>query len=70
MSQLPQGDLDRLEAYWRAANYLAVGQIYLQENPLLREPLKPEHIEPWTVRSLGHEPWPEPHLRPPQPPHP
>ena len=40
-----------LDAYWRAANYLAVGQIYLQDNPLLREPLRPEHIKP---RLLGH----------------
>jgi len=40
-----------LDAYWRAANYLTVGQIYLQANPLLREPLKPEHIKP---RLLGH----------------
>jgi xylulose-5-phosphate/fructose-6-phosphate phosphoketolase len=44
-------DLDQLDAYWRAANYLAVGQIYLLENPLLREPLRPEHIKP---RLLGH----------------
>ena len=40
-----------LDAYWRAANYLSVGQIYLLDNPLLREPLKPEHIKP---RLLGH----------------
>jgi xylulose-5-phosphate/fructose-6-phosphate phosphoketolase len=40
-----------LDAYWRAANYLAVGQIYLLANPLLREPLEPEHIKP---RLLGH----------------
>jgi xylulose-5-phosphate/fructose-6-phosphate phosphoketolase len=38
-------------AYWRAANYLSVGQIYLLANPLLREPLKPEHVKP---RLLGH----------------
>ena len=43
--------LRQIDAYWRAANYLAVGQIYLYENPLLREPLKPEHIKP---RLLGH----------------
>ncbi len=43
--------LDRLHAYWRAANYLSVGQIYLYDNPLLREPLKLEHIKP---RLLGH----------------
>ncbi len=41
----------RLDAYWRAANYVSVGQIYLVDNPLLREPLKPEHIKP---RLLGH----------------
>ena len=43
--------LRRMDAYWRAANYLAVGQIYLYDNPLLREPLKPEHVKP---RLLGH----------------
>jgi xylulose-5-phosphate/fructose-6-phosphate phosphoketolase len=43
--------LRRMDAYWRAANYLAVGQIYLLANPLLREPLTPEHIKP---RLLGH----------------
>jgi xylulose-5-phosphate/fructose-6-phosphate phosphoketolase len=40
-----------LDAYFRAANYLTVGQIYLQDNPLLREPLRPEHVKP---RLLGH----------------
>ena len=44
-------DLKTLDAWWRAANYLAVGQIYLMDNPLLREPLAPEHIKP---RLLGH----------------
>ncbi|MDQ3875527.1 MAG: phosphoketolase family protein [Actinomycetota bacterium] len=44
-------ELDRIDAYWRAANYLSVGQIYLLDNPLLREPLKPEHVKP---RLLGH----------------
>ncbi|MDQ3649173.1 MAG: phosphoketolase family protein [Acidobacteriota bacterium] len=43
--------LSRMDAYWRAANYLSVGQIYLLANPLLREPLKREHIKP---RLLGH----------------
>jgi xylulose-5-phosphate/fructose-6-phosphate phosphoketolase len=43
--------LDRIDAYWRAANYLAVGQIYLLDNPLLREPLRPPHLKP---RLLGH----------------
>jgi xylulose-5-phosphate/fructose-6-phosphate phosphoketolase len=44
-------ELRCLDAYWRAANYLSVGQIYLLDNPLLREPLKPEHVKP---RLLGH----------------
>jgi len=44
-------ELRRLDAYWRAANYLSVGQIYLLDNPLLREPLRPEHLKP---RLLGH----------------
>ena len=44
-------ELDLIDAYWRAANYLSVGQIYLLDNPLLREPLAPEHIKP---RLLGH----------------
>src|SRR5690606_4736104 len=43
--------LSKLDAYWRAANYLSVGQIYLQDNPLLREPLELRHIKP---RLLGH----------------
>jgi xylulose-5-phosphate/fructose-6-phosphate phosphoketolase len=44
-------ELEGLDAYWRASNYLAVGQIYLLDNPLLREPLQAEHIKP---RLLGH----------------
>ena len=44
-------ELDRLDAYWRAANYLTIGQIYLTENALLREPLTADHIKP---RLLGH----------------
>jgi xylulose-5-phosphate/fructose-6-phosphate phosphoketolase len=43
--------LDRIDAWWRAANYLSVGQIYLLDNPLLREPLRSEHVKP---RLLGH----------------
>jgi len=50
-SPLAQVELDRIDAYWRAANYLSVGQIYLLDNPLLREPLLPEHVKP---RLLGH----------------
>src|SRR6266704_2756991 len=48
---LSEEELRRMHAYWRAANYLSVGQIYLYANPLLREPLKIEHIKP---RLLGH----------------
>jgi xylulose-5-phosphate/fructose-6-phosphate phosphoketolase len=44
-------ELLRLDAYWRAANYLSVGQIYLVDNPLLCEPLRPDHVKP---RLLGH----------------
>ncbi|MCW8795494.1 MAG: phosphoketolase family protein [Chlorobium sp.] len=44
-------ELEAINAYWRAANYLSVGQIYLMDNPLLREPLLPEHVKP---RLLGH----------------
>jgi XFP N-terminal domain len=39
-------DLELIDGYWRAANYLSVGQIYLMDNPLLREPLRAEHVKP------------------------
>ena len=48
---LSGNELDKIIAYWNAANYLSVGQIYLLDNPLLKEPLKLEHIKP---RLLGH----------------
>lgn len=48
---LTDEELGKMNAYWRAANYLSVGQIYLLDNPLLREPLKLEHVKP---RLLGH----------------
>ena len=48
---LSSTELDRIDAYWRAANYLSVGQIYLLDNPLLHDPLTVEHIKP---RLLGH----------------
>jgi len=48
---LSDSDLRKIDAYWRAANYLSVGQIYLLDNPLLREPLRLEHVNP---RLLGH----------------
>jgi xylulose-5-phosphate/fructose-6-phosphate phosphoketolase len=48
---LSKEQLNAIDAYWRAANYLSVGQIYLYDNPLLKEPLKLEHVKP---RLLGH----------------
>src|SRR5580658_7094407 len=48
---LSPDELHKIDAYWRAANYLSVGQIYLYDNPLLTAPLKLEHIKP---RLLGH----------------
>ena len=48
---LANGELETLDAYWRACNYLSVGMIYLQDNPLLREPLRIEHVK---HRLLGH----------------
>src|SRR6266480_2538594 len=50
-STLSPEELRAIDAYWDAANYLTLGQIYLQDNPLLREPLRPEQIKP---RLLGH----------------
>ena len=50
-SPLSSDELRKTHAYWRACNYLALGMIYLQANPLLKEPLKPEHIK---NRLLGH----------------
>ena len=44
-------ELERIDRYWRAANYLSVGQIYLLDNPLLKEPLRLEHV---SFRLLGH----------------
>src|SRR5687767_15875957 len=48
---MPDDVLRRIDAYWRAANYLSVGQIYLYDNPLLKEPLARAHVKP---RLLGH----------------
>jgi xylulose-5-phosphate/fructose-6-phosphate phosphoketolase len=49
--RLAAEELRKMDAYWRASNYLSVGQIYLYDNPLLAQPLKREHIKP---RLLGH----------------
>ncbi|WP_213450475.1 phosphoketolase family protein [Rhizomonospora bruguierae] len=51
LASLSEEELRQIDAWWRANNYLTVGQIYLRANPLLREPLRPEHIKP---RLLGH----------------
>jgi xylulose-5-phosphate/fructose-6-phosphate phosphoketolase len=51
LKPLSDDELRRMHAYWRACNYLAAGMIYLQDNPLLREPLRPEHVK---RRLLGH----------------
>ena len=51
VSNTPPLDIRLLDRYWRAANYISIGQIYLLDNPLLREPLKSGHIKP---RLLGH----------------
>src|SRR5262245_50876450 len=48
---LTADEVRTIDAYWRAANYLSVGQIYLYDNPLLKIPLAPEHVKP---RLLGH----------------
>jgi len=48
---LSRDELNKIDAYWRAANYLSVGQIYLYDNPLLKKPLSKEHVKP---RLLGH----------------
>ena len=60
---LSSQDLALIDAYWRAANYLSVGQIYLLDNPLLREPLQPDAREAAPAGPLGHDAGPQLHLR-------
>ena len=62
-------ELESLDAYWRAANYLSVGQIYLLDNPLLREPLSGRARQAAAARPLGHDTRPEPRVRARQPGH-
>jgi xylulose-5-phosphate/fructose-6-phosphate phosphoketolase len=50
-ASLSEHELAAIDGYWRAANYLSVGQIYLLDNPLLKQPLKLEHIK---ARLIGH----------------
>ena len=61
--------LRKIDAYWRACNYLSLGMIYLQDNPLLREPLQPEHIKNRHARTLGRQPGTRLLLHPPEPAH-
>ena len=56
-----------MNAYWRAANYLSVGQIYLYDNPLLKRPLKLYGREAAAARALGHDAGPEFYLRASEP---
>ena len=60
-------DLALIDAWWRAANYLSVGQIYLMANPLLREPLAPEHVKPRLLGHWGTTPGTQSRLRPCEP---
>jgi xylulose-5-phosphate/fructose-6-phosphate phosphoketolase len=69
INSLTDHDLALLDRYWRAANYLSVGQIYLMDNPLLREPLKPEHIKPRLLGHWGTTPGLNFYLCPPEPCH-
>jgi len=55
-SPLSPEDYQRINAYWRAANYLSVGQMYLHDNPLLREPLRLEHIKRMLLGHWGTTP--------------
>ncbi len=66
-SPLSDEELRRLDAHWRAANYLSVGQIYLMSNPLLTEPLRARARQAAAARSLGHFTWPQPRVHTPQP---
>ena len=60
-------ELSKIDAYWRACNYLAAGMIYLRANPLLREPLKAGTHQAAIARALGHKSGFELYLYPPQP---
>ena len=53
---LSQRELEAMHAYWRAANYLSVDQIYLYDNPLLEKPLSQEHVKPRQEAHLWHSP--------------
>jgi xylulose-5-phosphate/fructose-6-phosphate phosphoketolase len=53
---LEQSELELIDAYWRAANYLSVGQIHLRANPLQEEPLRLEQVNPWLLGHWGTTP--------------
>jgi xylulose-5-phosphate/fructose-6-phosphate phosphoketolase len=53
---LPHDELQRMNAYWRAANYLSVGQLYLRDNPLLRRPLKMSDVKSMLLGHWGTTP--------------
>jgi xylulose-5-phosphate/fructose-6-phosphate phosphoketolase len=54
--RLSEDELRKMDAYWRACNYLSMGMLYLMDNPLLREPLKPEHIKKRLIGHWGSDP--------------
>jgi xylulose-5-phosphate/fructose-6-phosphate phosphoketolase len=53
---LPADVLEKTDAYWRAANYLSVGQLYLYDNPLLKKPLELAHVKPLVVGHWARRP--------------
>jgi xylulose-5-phosphate/fructose-6-phosphate phosphoketolase len=68
-AELTDDQVAALDAWWRAANYLSVGQIYLMDNPLLQRPLVREDIKPRLLGHWGTTPGPQPAVDAPQPPH-
>ena len=68
-SPLSAEELRKMDAYWRASNYLSVGQIYLLDNPLLKRAAQARAHQAAAARPLGHVAGPEHALRPPQPGH-
>jgi xylulose-5-phosphate/fructose-6-phosphate phosphoketolase len=69
LPSLDESELAAIDAWWRANNYLTVGQIYLQSNPLLREPLTRDDIKPRLLGHWGTSPGPVLHVRAPEPAH-
>ncbi len=67
---MSEESFELIDKYWRAANYLSVGQIYLYDNPLLKKPITTRAHQTAPPRPLGHDPGPQLHLRPPQQDHP